>query len=111
LTLFYGCTGKRSSEIHDTGVDENDISELTSQFKRARLRPVIFTISTFIEQTVDDIQITVGEGEDENSYSHEGNNGEAHATFTFRLHPPRLPQLQEYTAGSGPEADETSSST
>ncbi len=42
--------------------DENDIiNELTKEFKKARLRPVFFTISSFIEQTVDEVGFTMAD--------------------------------------------------
>ncbi|ODM95650.1 hypothetical protein Ocin01_11026 [Orchesella cincta] len=46
----------------DKSADENDIiSELTKQFKKARLRPVFFTISSFVEQTVDEVGFTMAD--------------------------------------------------
>lgn len=42
--------------------DENDIiNDLTKEFKKARLRPVFFTISSFIEQTVDEVGFTMAD--------------------------------------------------
>ncbi|CAL8122482.1 unnamed protein product [Orchesella dallaii] len=52
--------------IEEKSTDENDIiSELTKQFKKARLRPVYFTISTFIEQNVDEVGFTLADDEPE----------------------------------------------
>lgn len=56
--------------------DENDIiNELTKEFKKARLRPVFFTISSFIEQTVDEVGFTLAD--------------ESEAEVTIRLGSPR----------------------
>lgn len=56
--------------------DENDIiNELTKEFKKARLRPVFFTISSFIEQTVDEVGFTMAD--------------ESEAEVTIRLGSPR----------------------
>ncbi|XP_021951389.1 uncharacterized protein LOC110848470 isoform X2 [Folsomia candida] len=72
-------------------VDENDIAELSLQLKKARLRPVFFTISSFIEQTVTDVSVTVGDEEESGStnnnnifYNH-GDGTDATSTFTFVL--------------------------
>jgi len=58
----------------EQSADENDIiSELTKQFKKARLRPVFFTISTFVEQNVDEVGFTMAD------------EPEAEVTFRFSL--------------------------